>query len=212
MVDDEEILMLVEEETRDLLSMYEFPGDATPIIRGSALNASNNKTDIYGVCTIKELLNTFDFYIKDPIRDIDKAFLMPIENVFLDLNKNEVIVTGFISKGRIDVSQNIEIVGFRENQKSIIKNIESIDKEIVYSGIAGDYFYITLKDIKKMIFKKAWFLQKLEVLIHIVCLMLRFIFFQKMMVVDTRYFLIIIEQNLLFKGLRYMEVLNCQKG
>ena len=115
MVDDPELIDLVEEEIRDLLKKYEFPGDTTPIIRGSALKALNNPTDAEAAKPIMELAKTLDEYIPEPVRETDKPFLMPVEDVF-SIEGRGTVVTGRIERGIIKVGEEVEIVGLREDK------------------------------------------------------------------------------------------------
>ena len=116
MVDDEELLELVEMEVRELLSSYDFPGDDTPIIKGSALEALNGGEGKYGEPAVLELLDTLDSYIPEPERAIDKPFLMPIEDVF-SISGRGTVVTGRVESGVIKVGEEIEIVGIKPTAK-----------------------------------------------------------------------------------------------
>lgn len=153
LVDDEEMLELVEMETRDLLTQYGFPGDDIPIIRGSATIALGNQKDIdpkhidYGVPAIKKLMQALDDYIPDPDRDTNSAFLMPVEDVFTITGRGTV-VTGRIERGKIKVGEEIEIVGLRDTQKTIVTGIEMFNKSLD-EGLSGDNAGLLLRGIKR---------------------------------------------------------------
>ncbi len=129
MVDDPELLDLVELELRELLSYYEFPGDDTPIIRGSALKALETRTmrTASGCKAILELIEALDTYIPMPVRAIDKAFLMPIEDIF-SISGRGTVVTGRVERGIVKVGDEIEIVGIRPTQKTIVTGVEMFRK------------------------------------------------------------------------------------
>jgi len=148
--DKEEMLELVEMEIRELLSEYEFPGDDTPIIAGSAFQALEEaKTGTNGEWSAKimELMDAVDTYIPTPTRDTDKPFLMPVEDVFSIAGRGTV-VTGAISQGRINLGDEVEIVGLRETQKTTVTGIEMFRKEMEYAE-AGDNAGLLLRGIKK---------------------------------------------------------------
>lgn len=147
MVDDEELLELVELEVRDLLSTYEFPGDDTPIIKGSALKALENPTDEKWAGAIAELVDAMDTYIPEPERAIDKEFIMPVEDVF-SISGRGTVVTGRIEQGQVKVGEEIEIVGIRNTVKTIVTGVEMFRK-ILDQGVAGDNVGILLRGIKK---------------------------------------------------------------
>lgn len=147
MVDDEELLELVELEVRDLLSTYEFPGDDTPIIKGSALKALENPTDEKWAGAINELVDAMDSYIPEPERAIDKEFIMPVEDVF-SISGRGTVVTGRIEQGQVKVGEEIEIVGIRDTVKTIVTGVEMFRK-ILDQGVAGDNVGILLRGIKK---------------------------------------------------------------
>jgi len=147
-VDDPELIDLVEAEVRELLKKYEFPGDETPIIRGSALKALDAKSvDDEWVKKILELTDALDKYIPEPVRDIDKPFLMSIEDVF-SIEGRGTVVTGRIERGKVKLNEEIEVVGLRETQKTIITGIEMFNKSLD-EGIAGDNAGILLRGLKK---------------------------------------------------------------
>ncbi|MFA6424041.1 MAG: elongation factor Tu, partial [Candidatus Magasanikbacteria bacterium] len=134
---DPELVELVEAEVRDLLTKYGFPGDTTPIVRGSALKALENPSDEAASKPIMELLSTMDTYFPDPIRDLDKPFLMPVEDVF-SIEGRGTVVTGRIERGMIKINDEISIVGLREEPaKTIVTGIEMFNKSLK-EGQAGD--------------------------------------------------------------------------
>ena len=147
MVDDEELLELVEMEVRELLSDYDFPGDDTPIIKGSALEALNGKDGKYGEPAVIELLNTLDTYIPEPERDIDKPFLMPIEDVF-SISGRGTVVTGRVESGIVKVGDEIEIVGIRDTQKTTCTGVEMFRK-LLDEGRAGENCGVLLRGTKR---------------------------------------------------------------
>jgi elongation factor Tu len=147
MVDDEELLELVELEVRELLSKYEFPGDDIPIIRGSALQALENPDDGEKTKCITELMEALDTYIPMPERDVDKPFLMPIEDVF-SISGRGTVVTGRIEKGKVNVGDEVEIVGITPTQKTTVTGVEMFRK-LLDSGQAGDNVGCLLRGTKK---------------------------------------------------------------
>ena len=147
MVDDPELLDLVEMEIRDLLSEYDFPGDDTPIIRGSALKALEDPKSEWGDKII-ELMDTVDSYIPDPKREIDKPFLMPVEDVFTITGRGTV-ATGRVERGQLHMSDEIEIVGIKEEAtKSVVTGIEMFRKTLDYAE-AGDNVGVLLRGIDR---------------------------------------------------------------
>lgn len=146
MVEDKELIDLVEEEVRDLLKKYEFPGDETPIIRGSALKALENPDSDAGQ-PIMDLIKAVDDFIPEPKRDTDKEFLMPIEDIF-SIEGRGTVVTGRIERGIIKVNEEIEIVGIKDTQKTIVTGIEMFNKSLD-EGLAGDNAGILLRGLKK---------------------------------------------------------------
>ena len=147
MVDDPELLDLVEMEIRDLLTEYDFPGDDTPIIRGSALKALEDPKSEWGDKII-ELMDTVDSYIPDPKRDIDKPFLMPVEDVFTITGRGTV-ATGRVERGQLHMNDEIEIVGIKEEAtKSVVTGIEMFRKTLDYAE-AGDNVGILLRGIDR---------------------------------------------------------------
>ena len=147
MVDDEELLELVEMEVRELLSSYDFPGDDTPVIKGSALEALNGKDSPYGEKAILELLDTLDSYIPEPERAIDKPFLMPIEDVF-SISGRGTVVTGRVESGVIKVGEEIEIVGIKPTTKTTCTGVEMFRK-LLDEGRAGENCGVLLRGTKR---------------------------------------------------------------
>lgn len=145
LVTDPEFLDLVEMEIRELLKKYGFPGDETPIIRGSALKALNG--DPEGVESIKKLMDALDNFIPEPKRELDKPFLMPVEDVF-SIKGRGTVATGRIETGVVKVNEEIEIVGLRDTQKSVITGVEMFHKSLD-QGQAGDNVGILLRGIEK---------------------------------------------------------------
>ena len=147
-VDDPELIDLVEQEVRELLKKYEFPGDETPIIRGSALKALEaTSVDDPWVKKIRELTDALDSYIPEPVRDLDKPFLMPVEDVF-SIEGRGTVVTGRIERGKVKVGEEIEIVGMKDTAKTTVTGIEMFNKSLD-EGMAGDNAGILLRGLKK---------------------------------------------------------------
>jgi elongation factor Tu len=150
MVDDPELLDLVELEVRDLLKKYEFPGDDIPVIRGSALKALEcgcGKDDCPNCKPILELMEAVDSYVPQPMRETDKPFLMPVEDVF-SISGRGTVVTGRVERGRVKVSEEVEIVGFRDTTKTVVTGVEMFRK-ILDEGQAGDNIGVLLRGIKR---------------------------------------------------------------
>ncbi|MDR1008872.1 MAG: elongation factor Tu [Rickettsiales bacterium] len=147
MVDDKEMIELVEEEVRDLLKKYEFPGDTTPILKGSALCALDGKNPEIGENTVRELLKAVDEFIPTPVRPLDKPFLMPIEDVF-SISGRGTVVTGRVETGVIKVGEEIEIVGIKPTQKTTVTGVEMFRK-LLDQGQAGDNIGVLLRGTKK---------------------------------------------------------------
>ena len=145
MVDDEEMLDLVEMEIRELLSEYDFPGDEIPVIRGSALKALEGDPEAQK--QIVELMNVVDEYIPDPVREIDKPFLMPIEDVF-SITGRGTVVTGRVERGQVRVGDNVEIVGIKPTQKTVVTGVEMFRKLLDYAE-AGDNIGTLLRGITR---------------------------------------------------------------
>jgi elongation factor Tu len=145
MVDDEELLDLVELEVRELLNEYDFPGDDTPVIRVSALKALEGDPEWTGKIT--ELMEAVDSFIPEPVRDIDKPFQMPIEDV-MSITGRGTVVTGKVERGVIHVGDDVEIVGLRDTQKSVVTGVEMF-RRLLDEGRAGDNIGALLRGTKK---------------------------------------------------------------
>ena len=144
-VEDPELLELVELEVRELLKTYQFPGDAVPVIRGSALGALNGEEKWEK--TVLDLMEAVDKYVPLPVRDVDKPFAMPIEDIF-SISGRGTVVTGRIERGKVKVSEEVEIVGFRETQKKVVTGVEMFRK-LLDEGIAGDNVGLLLRGTEK---------------------------------------------------------------
>ncbi|KKW36901.1 MAG: Elongation factor Tu [Candidatus Giovannonibacteria bacterium GW2011_GWA2_53_7] len=148
MVDDKELVDLVEAEIRELLTKYEYPGDKTPIIRGSAVKALEAKSvDDEWAKPILELAKNLDEYIPEPVREIDKPFLMPVEDVF-SIEGRGTVVTGRVERGKSKLNDEVEIVGLKPTQKTIITGIEMFNKQLD-EALAGDNAGVLLRGLKK---------------------------------------------------------------
>jgi elongation factor Tu len=147
MVDDEELLELVEEEIKDVLNKYDFPGDDTPIIKGSALAAMENPDDADANRPIEELLAAMDSYVPLPEREVDREFLMPIEDVFSIVGRGTV-VTGRVESGRVKVGETVEIVGIRDTEKTVVTGVEMFNK-LLDEGQAGDNIGALLRGVER---------------------------------------------------------------
>ncbi|GBE52228.1 elongation factor Tu [bacterium BMS3Bbin14] len=147
MVDDEELIELVEMELRELLDKYEFPGDEVPIIKGSALQALENPEDPEKAKCIWELMEAIDNYIPQPEREIDKPFLMPVEDVF-SISGRGTVATGRVERGRVHVGDEIEIVGINDTAKTTVTGVEMFRK-ILDEGQAGDNIGVLLRGTKR---------------------------------------------------------------
>jgi elongation factor Tu len=147
MVDDEELLELVEMEVRELLDKYEFPGDDTPIIRGSALKALEGDASETGEESIVKLAEALDSYIPEPERAIDGAFLMPVEDVF-SISGRGTVATGRVERGQVKVGEEVEIVGIKETSKTTCTGVEMFRK-LLDEGVAGDNVGVLLRGIKR---------------------------------------------------------------
>jgi len=145
MVDDEEIIELVEEEVRDLLKEYEFPGDDTPVIKGSALKALEGDEEAQK--SILELAEALDTYIPEPERDLDKPFLMPVEDIF-SITGRGTVATGRIEQGIVNTGDEVEIVGIKDTQKTVVTGVEMFRK-ILDQGQAGDNVGCLLRGTKR---------------------------------------------------------------
>jgi len=147
MVDDKELLELVELEVRELLSKYKFPGDDTPIVIGSALKALEGDVSAMGEGAILKLMEAVDSFIQEPVRAIDKPFLMPVEDVFT-ISGRGTVVTGRVERGVVKVGEEIEIVGFRDTQKTVATGVEMFRK-LLDEGQAGDNIGVLLRGTKR---------------------------------------------------------------
>ena len=147
MVDDEELIELVEMEIRELLDQYEFPGDDTPIIVGSALKALEGDTSDIGMPSVQKLVETLDSYIPDPVRDVEKPFLMPIEDVF-SISGRGTVVTGRIERGIVNVGDELDIVGIKDTQKTVCTGVEMFRK-LLDEGRAGENVGVLLRGTKR---------------------------------------------------------------
>jgi elongation factor Tu len=147
MVDDKELLDLVELEVRELLSKYKFPGDDTPIVVGSALKALEGDTSELGEGSIMKLMEAVDSFIQEPVRAIDKPFIMPVEDVFT-ISGRGTVVTGRVERGIVKVGEEIEIVGFRATQKTVATGVEMFRK-LLDEGQAGDNIGVLLRGTKR---------------------------------------------------------------
>ncbi len=147
MVDDEELLELVDMEIRELLSSYDFPGDDIPVIAGSALAALEGRDDEIGKDKVLELMEAVDNYIPEPERAIDRPFLMPVEDVF-SISGRGTVATGRVERGIIKVQEEVEIVGMKETQKTVVTGVEMFRK-LLDQGQAGDNCGILLRGLKR---------------------------------------------------------------
>jgi len=159
MVDDPELIDLVELEVRELLSEYDFPGDETPIIRGSALKAleSGDPNDEWGK-KITELMEAIDSYIPEPEREVDKPFLMPVEDVF-SITGRGTVATGRIERGRIKVGEEVELVGLGADKKTVVTGVEMFRK-VLDEGVAGDNVGLLLRGVDKNEIERGMVLAK----------------------------------------------------
>ena len=146
-IDDEELLELVEEEVKDALNEYEFPGDEIPIVKGTALRALENPGDDDANATVVELLEAMDSYIPLPEREVDRPFLMPIEDVF-SIQGRGTVVTGRIDRGTIKTGESVEIVGIRDTRTTVVTGVEMFNK-ILDSGEAGDNIGALLRGVDR---------------------------------------------------------------
>ena len=147
MVDDEELLELVELEVRELLDKYEFPGDDTPVIRGSALQALEGGAGELGEDSVVAVVAALDTYIPEPERAVDGAFLMPVEDVF-SISGRGTVATGRVERGKVRVGEEVEIVGLRETEKTTCTGVEMFRK-LLDEGVAGDNVGVLLRGIKR---------------------------------------------------------------
>jgi elongation factor Tu len=158
MVDDPEMIDMVEEEIRDLLKKYDFPGDKIPVIRGSATKALAGDTGEYGVPAIDKLMEALDTYIPLPVRDVEKPFLMPIESVF-SISGRGTVATGRIEQGKIKIGDEVEVVGFGKRLKTVVTGVEMFRKELT-DGQAGDNAGLLLRGLKKEEIERGMVLAK----------------------------------------------------
>ncbi len=146
-VEDKELLDLVELEVRELLSKYEFPGDDTPIIRGSALKALEGDPGELGAGAIQKLMEAIDSFIPEPKREVDKPFIMPVEDVF-SISGRGTVATGRIERGKVKVGEEVEIVGIKPTTKTVVTGVEMFRK-LLDEGIAGDNIGALLRGVKR---------------------------------------------------------------
>ena len=158
MVDDEELLDLVELEVRELLSLYEFPGDDLPVLRGSALKALNAEPGSDDAQCVFDLLEQVDQYIPDPERDVDKPFLLPVEDIFT-ISGRGTVATGRVERGVIKVGEEIEIVGIRETRKRVVTGVEMF-KKLLDRGEAGDNIGVLLRGTDRKEIERGMVLAK----------------------------------------------------
>ncbi|MFA5147396.1 MAG: elongation factor Tu [Candidatus Omnitrophota bacterium] len=158
LVEDKELIDLVELEVRDLLTKYKFPGDKTPIIKGSALKAMTSPDNAEATKSIFELMDACDTFIPTPVRDIDKPFLMPIEDVF-SITGRGTVGTGRVERGQIKVGEEIEIVGIKATKKSVVTGVEMFRK-LLESGQAGDNVGVLLRGVEKTDLERGQVLAK----------------------------------------------------
>ncbi len=147
MVDDEELKELVELEVRELLSSYDFPGDEIPVVQGSALQALNHPDEDSSAQSILELMDAIDSYIPEPVRDVDRPFLMPVEDVFT-ISGRGTVVTGRVERGVVKVGEEVEIVGIRDTEKTVATGVEMFRK-LLDQGQAGDNIGVLLRGVKR---------------------------------------------------------------
>jgi elongation factor Tu len=146
-VEDKELLDLVELEVRELLSKYEFPGDEIPIIRGSALKSLEGDPGELGKVSIDKLMDAIDGYIPEPKREIDKPFLMPVEDVF-SISGRGTVATGRVERGKVKVGEEVEIVGIKPTTKTVVTGVEMFRK-LLDEGLAGDNIGCLLRGVKR---------------------------------------------------------------
>ena len=144
-VDDEELLELVELEVRELLSAYEFPGDDIPVIKGSALLALNGEAK--WEATVDELMAAVDSYIPTPERDVEKPFLMPVEDIFT-IQGRGTVATGRVERGRVKVNETVEIIGIRDTRNTVVTGVEMF-KKLLDEGVAGDNVGLLLRGVER---------------------------------------------------------------
>ena len=147
MVDDPELLELVELEVRELLSKYQFPGDDIPVVTGSALKALDGEVSELGTESVVKLMDAVDGYVPDPMRDVDRPFIMPVEDVFT-ISGRGTVVTGRVERGILHVGDEVEIVGLKETQKTVATGVEMFRK-LLDEGQAGDNIGVLLRGVKR---------------------------------------------------------------
>jgi elongation factor Tu len=147
MVEDKELLDLVELEVRELLNKYNFPGDDTPIIRGSALKALEGDSGELGTLAIQKLMEAVDSFVPEPKREIDKPFLMPVEDVF-SISGRGTVATGRVERGKVKVGEEVEIVGIKATTKTVVTGVEMFRK-LLDEGLAGDNIGCLLRGTKR---------------------------------------------------------------
>ncbi|MFA5499714.1 MAG: elongation factor Tu [Candidatus Omnitrophota bacterium] len=157
-VEDKELIDLVELEVRELLTKYKYPGDKTPIIKGSALKAMSNPDNAEATKPIFDLLDAVDTFIPTPVRDIDKPFLMPVEDVF-SITGRGTVGTGRVERGQIKTGEEIEIVGIKPTKKSVVTGVEMFRK-LLDSGQAGDNIGVLLRGVEKTDIERGQVLAK----------------------------------------------------
>jgi len=158
MVDDPELLDLVELEVRELLKQYKFPGDDVPVIRGSALKALEGTGSDESAKPIQELMDAVDSYVPMPQRDVDKPFLMPIEDIFT-ISGRGTVATGRVERGKCKVGEEVEIVGLRETQKKVVTGVEMF-KKLLDEGVAGDNIGALLRGTERKDIERGMVLAK----------------------------------------------------
>jgi elongation factor Tu len=147
MVEDAELLDLVELEVRELLTSYKFPGDEIPMVRGSALRALEGDAGALGAQAIMKLMEAVDSYVPEPVREVDKPFLMPVEDVF-SISGRGTVATGRIERGKVKVGEEVEVVGIRATQKTVVTGVEMFRKTLD-EGLAGDNVGCLLRGLKR---------------------------------------------------------------
>jgi elongation factor Tu len=158
MVDDPELLDLVELEVRELLKVYKFPGDEIPVIRGSALKALEGDGKDEAAKAIVELMDAVDSYIPQPQREIEKPFLMPIEDIFT-ISGRGTVATGRVERGKVKVGEEVELVGLRETQKKVVTGVEMF-KKLLDEGLAGDNIGVLLRGTERKDIERGMVLAK----------------------------------------------------
>jgi elongation factor Tu len=158
MVDDEELLDLVELEVRELLSKYEFPGDDIPVVRGSALKALEGDEGELGGPSVLKLMEAVDSYIPQPVRDVDKPFLMPVEDVF-SISGRGTVATGRVERGIVKTGEEVEVVGIKDTTKTVVTGVEMFRK-ILDEGRAGDNVGCLLRGVKREDIERGQVLSK----------------------------------------------------